>query len=176
MDTRSIRSLILVHGEKPRPDRSMHPAFEARLACALALARTGRYDAVLVTGGPTRPGARPEAETARAWFADRLPIPALFETEARTTSENIRSSRRLLAGAPLEHLTVISSRRRMARIQVLYARLWPAIYRRTRFVGAPDHAYPPVFFLQEIAYMPFAFLDPRERTLARLGRRWFRNG
>ncbi|GIW72697.1 MAG: hypothetical protein KatS3mg102_2239 [Planctomycetota bacterium] len=173
-----LERVLVVHGEKLRPDGRLRRCFQARLQTALALARRMALDAIVISGGPTRAGLVSEAEAARHWLAERglrPPAPLVLEEHARTTSENVRCVRELLGGRVPALLLVVSSRKRMPRVRLLWARLWPRAYRRARFVGAPDPDLPAVFWFQELLYAPLAVLDPRERTLGRLLRRWFRN-
>lgn len=83
------------------------PAFERRLARALALWQEGCVDGVVVSGGRRGGDRTSEGAAGVAWLADRgIPATALWaEERAATSAENVLRSRPRLEGAPVVIVT-----------------------------------------------------------------------
>jgi hypothetical protein len=169
-----MHNIIIVHGEKPLRSGGMHPAFRERLDEAVRLIHGNNFDMIVITGGRTRKNAPSESEMGRIYLQNKVSIPIIGENQARTTSENVRLSQVLLEDKNLNQVTVITSQKRIRRAQYLYARLWPEISDRIEFVAARDF-YPCYYLLLEFLYRICAYLDPYEKTFARLLKKVFRN-
>lgn len=102
---RAAPARILVLGHRLQAGRPS-PAFLARLARALDLARRHPAAQVLVLGGPAGPGAPAEAAAGRAWLvAQGLdPVRIGIETASRHTLENLRNHRAAAHGPGAEAL------------------------------------------------------------------------
>lgn len=172
---------VIIHGEKPLSSCMMHPAFRERLeeavrVCARVQETGAAIAAVVITGGETRRGCQSEAASGAAFLASRVSVPVLREEYARTTSENVRRVKSLMQArsvAPTAYL-IMTSKTRLFRVRYLYRRLWPEGFLRAQFVGAKD-GYPCWYTLLERLYFLYDLIDPRERTLPRLTKKFFRN-
>lgn len=131
---------------------------------------------VVVTGGETRRGCQSEAASGAAFLDSRVSVPVLREEHARTTSENVRRVKSLMQNrsvAPTSYL-VITSKTRLFRVRYLYRRLWPERFLHAQFIGAKD-TYAFWYLFLERLYFLYNLIDPRERTLARMTKKFFRN-
>lgn len=165
---------LVVHGEKPTRKLTIHRAFVARLDAAARIANQEKFDAIILTGGCTRKGAISEAQMGSDYLSKRVSTRLMLECEARSTSENIRNVRRILADENIGFLTVISSKKRIWRLKYLYHRLWKDMSGKISFASAPDFYWWP-YYLAEAFYFLFAFLDPEEKLFARVTKKLFRN-
>lgn len=127
-------TLIIVHGEKPTPAGDIHPAFVHRLQKTLEIAEEKGVETVLVTGGKTRAATSSEADMGEVYLRNQgFKGTILKESEARSTSENILFTRKLLKTQNIDpdQVYIISSKNREERIKHLYKKLdsnlWPKI-------------------------------------------------
>lgn len=163
----SVRTLIIVHGEKPPRDGSLHPAFRNRLDRALRLGA----ETIVVTGGTTRLHAKDEATQGEHYLREHgYNGHIIKEQRARSTAENVLYTKELIEHEHLSPATVyvVSSGHRMLRIRHLYKHLNPELLPRITFVGARNaYAVPAIlgifFYLKELALLAYHHLDPHER-------------
>lgn len=166
--------IILVFGEKPLPSGQMHPELGLRLEKAMEIINKDGADLLVISGGQTRHNAPSEAEMGQAYLGNKISIPILLEKNARSTSENIRFTRKLLADRRIDRLTVITGHKRLWRVKYLCRGLWADLYSRTTFIGATDlHSF--WYYGAELVYFFFAIVDPAEKYAARLTKKIFRN-
>lgn len=174
---KEVENIIIVHGEKPRRDGSMHPAFRERVKVAIEWSRQcqGQY-IIVVTGGKTRKKAEPEAVSGAQLLGRTIHTPIFIEDRSRTTIENINFTRALLKnnGIVTRHYIVVDSRKRMFRLKYLYRKLWPEICQAIQFVPAPD-TYPISFYMWEYISYLLDHVDIRERGILRLTKNTFRS-
>ncbi len=172
-----MNRIIIVHGEKSKPSGEIHPAFIERLDKAIEISKQVSPDFIVITGGQTRKISPSEAQTGYDYLKDKIKIPILIEKESRTTIENIKFTKKLLADSRFEinKLYVITSQKRIFRIKFLYRRLWPEIYEEIKFIPAKDF-YPILFYPYEALCLLLNLLDLNERFLLPFGKKFFRNG
>lgn len=117
------------------------PVFEERLRHAVSLYQAGRVRKIVTTGGLS-PGDRlSEAEAAHRWsVAQGVPgSDILTEDQSRTTQENLTFAARLLAGAGIRRVLIVSDplhmRRALAHARHLGLDAHPSPTPTTRYVG-----------------------------------------
>lgn len=101
------------------------PCFAARLARAETLWQQARDSRIVILGGGTAPGAKPEADAGAAYLraqgvpADRIDI----EDRSRHTLENLQHYRERFPVRAVEQLLLVTSRFHLARSSMLAAGL-----------------------------------------------------
>ena len=168
-----MKTIVIVHGEKPTRSGTIHRELIRRLEAAAAVCQRERIEAVVITGGQTRAHVATEAAMGADFLRGRVTVPIIREEKSRTTSENISCTKQLLR-QPFESVRIIDSQKLVARLKYLYRVRWPEAYRKATFIGVPD-SYPWIFRLQEWLYFLYSRLDPRDRGLVRLSKKVFRN-
>jgi uncharacterized SAM-binding protein YcdF (DUF218 family) len=101
------------------------PSYAARLDRAMTLWQQARGSGIIILGGSTTPGARPEAEAGAAWLrargvpADRIDI----EDRSRHTLENLQHYRERFPVRTAGQVLLVTSRFHLARSSMLAAAL-----------------------------------------------------
>jgi uncharacterized SAM-binding protein YcdF (DUF218 family) len=169
----SAARIIIVHGYKPGRRSGLSPQFRARLDAAISLASTGTYDAIIVSGGPTRAGLPTEASVGSAYLKGKSAMPVVIEDRSLSTYENVRNVRALYLGQTMNG-TVIMGRTQLPRTRALYQRVWPEAYPALAFKPTyePTAWYVPML---EVAYRLGSAIDPAEQFVGRVFKRLFRN-
>ncbi len=98
-------------------DTRPSPVFEERINHAIALYQTGEVRALVLTGGVGRDDQRAEAEVARDYAVPRgVPVEHIYtETRSRTTYENLREAKPILAVQGLRRVLIVSDPLHMKR-------------------------------------------------------------
>lgn len=172
-----MNRIIIIHGEKSKPNGLIHPAFTERLNKTIEISKQVSPNFIVITGGQTRKISPPEAQTGYDYLKDKIKTQILIEKESRTTIENIKFTKKLLTDDEIEinKLYVVTSRKRIFRIKFLYRWLWPEIYEEIEFIPAKDF-YPILFYPYEAFCLLLNLFDINERFLLPLGKKFFRNG
>ncbi|HAQ05897.1 TPA: hypothetical protein DCP13_03865 [Candidatus Azambacteria bacterium] len=175
MSLKELKRFIIVHGEKPYKGCQPHQEFFKRLEKAIELADKKTVDGIMVSGGTTRKNCPAEASFGAKYLQKSVEIPVFVEENSRTTIENIKFTKEMLIGCSLERVIVISSKKRLFRLQYLYGRLWRETRDKIEFVGVPD-SYGIYFYFLELLYFVYSIFDVNEYFLPRLAKKLFRNG
>ncbi len=171
-----METVVIIHGEKPKPSGSIHPAFLERLKKVIELSQKSPLDLIVVTGGKTRKGVESEAAIGCRYLKSRIQVPILKEDQSRTTIENINFTKKLLSSKIIffKEIFVITSGKRIFRIKFLYRKLWPEEYGKMKFIPTKDF-YPSFFYLYEALSLFLDMFDIKERFLLGATKRFFRN-
>jgi len=166
--------ILIIHGERPKRNQELHPAFEERLKLATILSGKNNYDLVVITGGKTKKKFRTEVEIGREFLEGKILTPFLLEECAVTSVENIKFTKKLLQNRKIDSADIITSETRIPRLKYLYKKLWPELYTKSQFYGAKDF-YSPFFLLGEFIYYLYAHVDIQEKYISRITKRLFKN-
>lgn len=169
-----MKNIIIIHGEKLDRDGSMKFEFIQRLNISVGLIKQHFIDYIIITGGETRKNFPTEAETGFNYLFHKISVPIVLENKARTTVDNILFTKKIIENEEINSVYVVSSKKRMIRIKLLYRILWPEILPKCSFVSAPDR-YSMFFYVTEIIYLLLGIFDPYEKTFAFISKRLFRN-
>jgi uncharacterized SAM-binding protein YcdF (DUF218 family) len=123
---------IVVLGCRVMPNGTPGAAFRRRIELGCGLLRAGHAPRLVITGGPVR-SATSEAESARAFIAAHALAPldaVVLESEARTTRDNARRTRRLLGDA---RVLIVSCSWHLPRARRVFARAFTNV----ECAGAP---------------------------------------
>jgi len=124
--------VILILGRKP-DGCGIHPELINRCERAIILLKnTPEYEnIVIISGGKTVEGLPSEAEAGERYLRDRISsvkgkVTFIKEEEARTTSENIVLTQKLLCEKNIvpEKLVIIGRKSQIPKVRVLLWRLW----------------------------------------------------
>ena len=117
------------------------PVYAARIDHAIDLYRQGRAPLLVLTGGTGLGDAVSEAQAAQQYMLARgIPASAMqIEAESRTTAQNLRNAKPLLAAAQAQRVLLVSDPLHMRRAVVLARRMQldahPSPTPTTRYVG-----------------------------------------
>jgi len=167
-------NILLIHGKKPQKHNPMHVAFEECLKLALKLSKGNDYNLILISGGQTRSNQPSEASIGHAYLKNKTTIPIILERNSKTTIENILFSKNILQLYNISHIDAIISGKLLLRYKYLYKKLWPEVYDKADFIGAPV-SYPLLYYLIESIYYLYSLVDIKERWLPKITKRLFRN-
>lgn len=139
-DALEAADAILVLGRRLQADRPTR-VFEARLAHAERLWRSGLAPRVVVAGGLTGDASRSEAEVGAAWLASRGLDPSMVHAEDRSqhTLENLFNVRSAMRAHGWRTLLLVSDPLHLARAAALARGLGLEV----RCAPAPDCPPPP---------------------------------
>ena len=172
--------IIIVHGEKTHRTGKIHEAYIERLNKALGLTQKIKPDLIVLTGGRTREIAKSEAELGKEYLEGKgkgkIKTPLLLESRSRTTIENIRFTKKILEKNKIKagEFFIITSQKRISRIKYLYKKIWPDIYKNSKFIGARDF-YPFWFSTYEWLSLLLDTFDIKERFLLAFTKKMYRN-
>ena len=117
------------------------PVFAARIDHAIELYRQGRAPLLVLTGGIGPGDAVSEAQAAQQYMLARgIPASAMqLDAESRTTAQNLRNAKPLLASAQAQRVLLVSDPLHMRRAVVLARRMQldahPSPTPTTRYMG-----------------------------------------
>lgn len=168
--------VVLALGVGLRATGEPGPRYRLRLARAAELLMNGTGDILVLSGGRTQASLPTEAEAGLASLPEAVQKRTILETSAKTTSENIQHTKRLLTRfdeQAMESLVVVTSTEHVPRVRYLVRQLWPEVYDRTSFVGVGE----PEFRERvcEFALRILARVDPYNRVFLAIPRKIFRN-
>ncbi len=177
-----MSTVLILHGEKPLPCGSIHPAFLHRIETAKALLCHHRPVAIIITGGKTVTKSLSEAEMALPHFAD-VDIPIVLENAARTTVENAKNSIRLIKAhfPEVKKIIIVTSQIRIARAKAIYHHLFAELSHLLDFHPAPNGLvrfadFESLHRVKEWLAHAWFWLDAKEKAIiTKYWKRLFRN-
>jgi len=115
--------VAIVLGASVAPDGGPSPALARRVACAVALAASGRVGALLMSGGPVR-HPRPEAQVMRdlAVAAGLAPEIIFVEERSRNTIGNARLCRPIVESQGWRRVLIVTDPHHLPRALYIFRR------------------------------------------------------
>lgn len=165
---------IIIHGEKHNSDCSIHSAFKERLKKAILISKKQKNSIIIILGGKTRKNCISESKAGKNFLRYKIKKKIIVEQKSKTTIENIKFLKKILNHKKFHKLYVITSKKRIFRLKLLYQMFWPGIYLKIKFIPSKD-SYPLFFYLKEIIYLLFNYIDSNEKGITFITKKLFRN-